>query len=745
MTTPTVPSLWGAGAQWAPVETSGTEGYWLAEDWRDGLTGRPHPFVAIDGQLVNGFGDDSVSLQAGTWTLGRSDWFDVLSPGSASFTFFGSVDAAVGARVVVSCERGILWAGNVTSSTTTQATDGTFRTTVSATDAVGRLAKTVHPTGLLTVGPDQFVLLFLGYADGNQADSYGTRDILRFLLDTYGASDVPLSVGDSIGTLPTLIDWYEPPEVTLLDVLNTIERTANAMLALQPDGSLLLVVRDAVVSTDATLNGEFETDVTGWVNYNSGSIARSTSSPYSGTACARITSAAIAYSGDYHVVTDTFVAGRTYRVSLFVQTISGSGDWYAEIYDHLGAGGALASTTFTPTGTWTEVTIDWTPSRDYTSIEVGIYHVAASVAVLAADAITVTGVVQTIDLAGIDAPYSWTKSISAANVINHWVLTQPAYYQTTVLDEKDAASIAIYGDRSYSVDNYLCETATHFGSGLKAAMAVERPVLTEGRFHVTDLSQHVLMLAPLSWIRQGDDTWQVMSVTHEFSGSAWDVAITADVSQNAMVGAADPAPSDEPDATVTTTTQTLTSTKSATVVLSPGGSKMGNGAGSYLPVGYYDGFRHRALIDFTTLSRPAGFIRVKKATLNLRTTGQVWVTFGSTPKFYAKRITSSWSEGSFDAAAPSQYSSGNAVVWPGPDKTSSGQTLKTIGTSQNNDISVDVTDQLQAALESGNDFKGLMLVSANEDGHANCIEFYSDDHGTSGFRPELVVICEVTA
>ena len=132
---------------------------------------------------------------------------------------------------------------------------------------------------------------------------------------------------------------------------------------------------------------------------------------------------------------------------------------------------------------------------------------------------------------------------------------------------------------------------------------------------------------------------------------------------------------------------------------------------------------------------------MRKARLNLRTTGQVWVGFGHSPKVYAKRITESWNEGTFDAAAPNQYSS-NASVWPGPSKTTSGQTLKAFGRTENNDVSIDITDIAQGWHDSGS-IRGLMLVAANEDGHANCIEFYSDDHGTAGFRPELVLVCDV--
>jgi hypothetical protein len=169
---------------------------------------------------------------------------------------------------------------------------------------------------------------------------------------------------------------------------------------------------------------------------------------------------------------------------------------------------------------------------------------------------------------------------------------------------------------------------------------------------------------------------------------------------------------------------------------------MGNGAGNYLPVGLYSGFRHRALIGFS-FSWPAGFTgRVRKATLQLRTSGQAWVAFGSSPKFYARRITESWNEGTYDAAPTSQYSVTNATVWPGPNRTTAGQSLKTIGRTENNDITVDITDIAQAWYDNGGSNFSVMLISANEDASSRTTEFWSDDTGTAAARPTLVLKCE---
>lgn len=348
--------------------------------------------------------------------------------------------------------------------------------------------------------------------------------------------------------------------------------------------------------------------------------------------------------------------------------------------------------------------------------------------------------VEVLDLSGIDSPSSWAKDRSVANVINRWRLVKAD--GTVVLDSSDAASIAAYGEAVYEVTDYIDTTATQFGSGMRAALATPRSIVTSGTFPITDMAQRVLLLEPLTWVSYGGDTWQVMSVEHDVSpGNHWNVTITADVSQNFMAGSADPTPDDPPGVT-TSTIGPLTSTKSATVVKSSSGTYLGNGAGDYLPVGLYSGFRHRALIDFTGWSWPAGFVRVKKATLTLRTSTQVWVAFGSKPRFYVKRITDAWSEGTYNAAPTSQYSASNAVVWPGPDKVSAGQVLKSVSGATDVDVTIDVTDIMQAAHDAG-DFDGFMLVSANEDASTNTIEFISDDHATSGKRPSLTIVCEI--
>lgn len=566
-----VPSRWSSGIQWGTAATDPLEGYWQPVAV---AAGKPVCYVAIAGVL-------QPTIQAATWRLGRSGWFDDLSPSTASFTFFDAATGSIGDTVVVTSEAGLHWVGFVESiSTSKQLGTGLYTTNVTAVDGLAR-----HGQAKMTA--DNFY-------SGRTLD-----DLIPHVMSELGLDPVTITVGDSATALPTLSATFSTEGYTLLAYIQQAERSSNALMCYQPDGSFLVVTRDALVASS----------------------------------------------------------------------------------------------------------------------------------------------VDVLDLVGENAPNAWTVDTNKSSVINHWSFTDTS--ATNRLEETDAASVALYGENSYVIDPYWDTTATHFPSALRSAVSTPRHIVTNGSFPIHSTEQAVLLLSPLDWVSFDGDTWQVMSVEHSVTPNDWSMTITADVSQNYMVSYAEPTP-DEPDPDLTVTTVgPETSTKSAVVVKSSSGTFMGNGAGDYLPCGYYAGFRHRPIIDFTGWSWPAGFVSVKKATLTLKTTGQQWVAFGSKPKFYVKRITESWSEGTYNAAPTSQYSTTNASVWPGPSKTSTGQVLKSIARTENNTITVDVTDIMQDAHDAGS-FNGFMLVAANEDSNVNCIEWYSDDHGTSGNRPKLTIQCYTT-
>ncbi len=370
----------------------------------------------------------------------------------------------------------------------------------------------------------------------------------------------------------------------------------------------------------------------------------------------------------------------------------------------------------------------------------GVYLIATRDATVAAS-------VTTIDLSGDDAPSSWTTSLDPTNAINHWTFT--AQDSTVILDTPassgtghlaDAvlsASITAYGERAYAISPYLAADYAAFPLAMRDALATPRTVVTNATFPITTLRQDILLLQPFSWVSFGGDTWQVMSVSHavDVSGS-WTVTITADVSQNFFTSSDPPTP-DPPPSDYSVDTQTITADKDTAVEKTSAGVYAGNGQGGVLPVGYFDGDRFRSMIHFA-ISWPAGFVSVKKATLTLRTTGQVRVSFGPYPKFQVRRITdssASWPEGT--VGGDTTFTTANATVWPGPDTTTSGQRVISFGNATNTDHDIDITDIAQGWHDNGNG--GLKLISNGEDAHTNTIEFYSIDHGSH--KPTLTLHC----
>lgn len=351
------------------------------------------------------------------------------------------------------------------------------------------------------------------------------------------------------------------------------------------------------------------------------------------------------------------------------------------------------------------------------------------------------GSVVTTPLTGQDSPTTWTETTSLGNLINRWKLSDG----TWEFDEANAASVALYGERAYEATDLIEETGLYFDDLINAeAIAYPRAVVSSADFPVYDLSQRVMWLDPLDWVTHDTDTWQVMSVQHNVSLNDWRVSITADQTQNLLVGEVDPDPVDPPGSGGTTTiTQNYTSTKSATI-LDTGG---GNGAGDYLVAGRYDGKVARCFIQFPAIDFNADFpdfIEVVDATLTLRTSDTAWVVFGSSPKVQLNRVTESWSEGTFDDAPPDQYDNSNDINWGNqPSVTSTGEKQRGMGTSENNDITFDITAIAQGWHDDAN--YGLRLRSTNESSSSRTIEFFSDDYGTAGHRPTLRLKCRVLA
>lgn len=200
-------------------------------------SGDPVLYVAIAGELIG-------EAREASFGLGRADWFDVLSPQPGSVTVIGEHDPDPNGKVVLSTAAGVRWVGYVDRATTTDDLEtGSPITTVTMTDVIGRLGRTVRPPGRVTTGGGTLIARFFPLSSGS---GYGDLvDVLTGYLAEY-APDLSIDVaeGPSTGTLPALIDWYDPPSgTTLLQIINQAEASSNAIVSLLSDGSLLVTMR----------------------------------------------------------------------------------------------------------------------------------------------------------------------------------------------------------------------------------------------------------------------------------------------------------------------------------------------------------------------------------------------------------------------------------------------------------------------------------------------------------------------
>lgn len=199
-------------------------------------------------------------------------------------------------------------------------------------------------------------------------------------------------------------------------------------------------------------------------------------------------------------------------------------------------------------------------------------------------------------------------------------------------------------------------------------------------------------------------------------------------------------PDPEPPATQTVT-RTYACNKDSRAFYN--GSNLGSGTENELPVGYWSGAKNRAFLGFATINW-SDVLEVVSAEIRFTTSDQVNIGFGSAPKIRVRRITSSWSEGS-----SSSPSGSNALVWPGPNVTSSGEKVEAITTAENNLEAATITAIAKAwaptaAGGSGAKNYGLALYSYGESDSKYTTEFWAREHG-AGTRAEIRLTVKIPA
>lgn len=201
----------------------------------------------------------------------------------------------------------------------------------------------------------------------------------------------------------------------------------------------------------------------------------------------------------------------------------------------------------------------------------------------------------------------------------------------------------------------------------------------------------------------------------------------------------DPEPPDPTPPPTKEVTRYYDCVKDAVGAKEPGGRNYGAGTDGEIPVGAWMGWKFRAFFDFEDISFSDVVGDVVQAAIEVDTTTQVQVGFGSTPKVVLRRITESWSEGSRD-----HPSYDNALIYPGPSTTSTNSKTISVPDAENRAVELLIT-QMVRDWQHGSKQYGVAMFSAGEDNEKYTTEFWARTNGTTSKRPRLRLTVKVPA
>lgn len=191
-----------------------------------------------------------------------------------------------------------------------------------------------------------------------------------------------------------------------------------------------------------------------------------------------------------------------------------------------------------------------------------------------------------------------------------------------------------------------------------------------------------------------------------------------------------PPPPPPPPPATQTVTRTYTVTKDSRAFLSSTGQNLGSGTEGELPVGAWAGARNRAFLGFAAIPW-TDVVEFVSAELRIYTSTQVNIGFGSLPQVRIRRVTQLWQEGT--AGSPS---GSNALIWPGPPTTTSGEKVASISGSEGVLQIISITNIVKtwappAAGGSGLHNYGIAILSSAESSESRTTEFWAREHGSS--------------
>lgn len=221
-------TFWSDGSQWAPATIPEATAF-----WSDGAetSGRPIVRVSIDSVWQR--------VIRASWRHGRPGWFADLEPTTATVTVRGAVTAEPGTLLIISSGADVHWKGFVQVVTTSERVGSDVTTTLTAVDAYGQSAGTEA-----AIAFDVSLMSVESMVEGAFAFFNLTPPVVEFASSTRT---------DSVVAGAFALDG------TLGQMLQQIERSANAIIFFRTDGIATVLLRAAVdeVSVEVTpLDGD---------------------------------------------------------------------------------------------------------------------------------------------------------------------------------------------------------------------------------------------------------------------------------------------------------------------------------------------------------------------------------------------------------------------------------------------------------------------------------------------------------
>lgn len=459
--------------------------------------------ATIDGSSVTS------SLMSATWNIGIDNYIADLSANTASLSFKGTVTASPGDVVVISASGTTMWTGYVDTVSVLRDVAGDYWTTVSATDIIGRLGASELADYNMS-GPNAM--------DVVAEDACSEAGLTLDFVDSSSRGLIPIYDG---------INDYLTYSGDLLSYINELAKASNAMLALQPDGTIKVYSRQALYSADVS-NGTFDTNTTGWTATGTGaSITRVTASPYEGAGNARIVSGTSLYGGATSSITGTFKKDHTYRMDFYARTISGSTSAITGFGDD--GAGDFNNAVSVLTGSWAQYLVDWTPSGDRTAAGVRFLNTDGVSNTFEIDRVLIYEVVSAVNLGTTVG--EWTTMTSVDIIINKWERGGTPPVRTS-----DTTSVSAYGLRFWKGSNFEQVRSGVGDDGTYGPFqgwidygGTLRDVVSSGELIVTDSASSLLGLSPFDWVNDGTQDWQVLGLSWSAApGEPLRVTVTAD-------------------------------------------------------------------------------------------------------------------------------------------------------------------------------------------------------------------------